>query len=107
MRVLKTHDLTGHDVFEFMQGQLADTHWKEDSIYLTEEAIAELVEYLYLSFKNFNYYGPTEVTEEMWEFFKLNAAASDSDDCKQFVHEVDQWAQECFKTHACFTICGI
>lgn len=109
MKILKKQDLTSHDVFEFMQGQLNDSHWQDDSIYLTEEILAEtkLVDFLELTLKNFNYFGPTEVTEEDWNKLKRNINASSSEITKQLVYEIDEWTKECFKVHTCFTICGI
>ncbi|MMZ65845.1 hypothetical protein FRY98_12750 [Paenibacillus faecis] len=109
MGILKKKDLTSHDVFEFMQGRLSGTHWLEDSIYLTEETIAEtqLVDYLTLTLRDFNYYGPTEVTQEEWNQIMQNVNASNSEIAKQLVNEIDEWAKNCFKSHSCFTICGI
>ncbi|AZK47552.1 hypothetical protein [Paenibacillus lentus] len=109
MKILNKQELTRSDVFEFMQGQLANIHWKNDSIYLTEETLAEtkLVDFLYLTFKDFNYYGPTEVTEEDWNQLKRNINTSNSEITKQIVNEIDEWTKECFKIHTCFTICGI
>lgn len=109
MMILKKQDLISHDVFEFMQGRLSDTHWLEDSIYLTEETIVKtkLVDFLTLTLTNFNYYGPTEVTEEDWNNIKHNVSASNSEITKQLVFEIDEWAKKSFKSHSCFTICGI
>lgn len=108
MMIIKKQDLTRHDVFEFMKGRLDRTHWKEDSIYLTEEALGEteLLDFLTLTLKNFNYYGPTEVTEEEWSIIKRNVSESNSAITKQLVFEIDEWAKECFKAHSFFTICG-
>ncbi len=67
MKILKKEDLTSHDVFEFMRGPLMDTHWHGDSIYLTEDALADsgLADFFYLTLANFNYYGPNEITKEI------------------------------------------
>lgn len=109
MLTLKKHELNGHDVFEFMQGQLNDSHWLDSSIYLTEEVLAEteLGEVLVNSLMNFNYYGPTEVKKVEWENIKQIILSSKSLTTKQLVIEIDEWANECFKNHSCFTICGI
>lgn len=109
MQILKKQDLTRHDVFEFMKGQLDRTHWLEDSIYLTEETLEEtkLVDVLTLTLKNFNYYGPTEVTEEDWCIIKQTVNESNCEITKQLVIHIDKWTEECFISHSCFTICGI
>lgn len=57
MPVLMKQDLTRHDVFEWMRGPLGHTHWLEDSIYMTEETLAEskLLEVLTATLPEFNY----------------------------------------------------
>lgn len=109
MSILKKHDLTGHDVFEFMRGPLEHTHWLEDSIYMTEETLAEskLLEVLTATLPEFNYYGPTVVTKEMWEIIKQHASVYHSKSLRELVDEIDVWAVECFKEQECFTICGV
>lgn len=109
MLTLKKHELKGHDVFEFMQGHLVRDHWKDSSIYLTEEVLGEteLVEVFTNSLVNFNYYGPTEVRKTEWETIKQIVLSSKSMATKQLLIEIDEWANECFKNHSCFTICGI
>ncbi|WP_339301588.1 hypothetical protein MKY92_15155 [Paenibacillus sp. FSL R5-0623] len=109
MLILKKNELTGHDVFEFMQGQLNRTHWLESSIYMTEEVIGEtgFVEVLTTTLVDFNYYGPTEVRKNDWENIKQIVLSSDSISMKQLLTEIDEWAIVCFKNYPCFTICGV
>jgi hypothetical protein len=94
MGILKKQDITGHDVFEFMRGRLDGTHWHEDSIYLTEETLAEakLIDFFNLTLQNFNYYGPTEVSKNEWEVIKDSIKNSDIELAKQLVDEIDTWA---------------
>ncbi|MEC0124578.1 hypothetical protein [Paenibacillus pabuli] len=111
MLSLKKHELKGHDVFEFMQGEL-DEHWLESSIYITEEVFAqtELIDVFTDTLVNFNYYGPTEVNEAEWENIKqivLTSKSSKEKASKQLLAEIDEWANECFKKYSCFTICGM
>lgn len=107
--IISKQDLTRRDVIEIMKGRLDRTHWKEDSIYLAEEDLGktELLAYLTATLKDFNYYGPTEVTEEDWNIIKRNVNESNSEITKQLVHEIEEWAKECFNSHSIFTICGV
>ncbi|SDM15979.1 hypothetical protein SAMN05428961_110110 [Paenibacillus sp. OK060] len=109
MLILKKDELSGHDVFEFMQGQLNKTHWLESSIYLTEEVIGKtgFVEVLANNLVNFNYFGPTEVGKTDWGNIKRIVLSSDSVQMKQLLTEIDEWANVCFKKYPCFTICGL
>lgn len=109
MKILKKEDLTSHDVFEFMRGPLMDTHWHEDSIYLTEDALADsgLADFFYSTLTNFNYYGPNEITQENWSLIKSNINNSNGELAKQLVNEIDIWARSCFQSYPCFTVCGI
>ncbi|MBU5354062.1 hypothetical protein ACN9MH_21135 [Paenibacillus silvae] len=109
MLTLRKHELKGHDVFEFMQGELLDDHWLDNSIYLTEEVLNEtqLIEAFNNSSVNFNYYGPTVVNKETWECIKQEVLTSKSIKTQKLLLEIDTWAKICFKNHHCFTICGI
>lgn len=108
MQTLRKQDLSGHDVFEFMQGEYNDIHWNEDSIYLTEDTLSqtELLAALTGSLEHFNYYGPTEVSKEDWNTIKEKLDVTTSKDTKSLISEIDDWASECFKGQLYFTILG-
>jgi len=109
MYCLKKEKLEGHDVFEFMRGHLKEEHWLESSIYMTEEIFqaANLEEILTTTIGNFNYYGPTEITEQDWNRIRKAADVSNSEIAKIVISEIDDWSKDCFQTETCFTICGI
>jgi len=109
MLVLKKRDLTGHDVFEWMKGRYDSVHWKEDSVYVTEETFAEagLEKWFIQVLGFFHYFGPTEVTEAEWTAVKALVNENGSEPARRLTGELDEWVKECFKSHACFTICGI
>lgn len=109
MLTLKKHELTGHDVFELVQGRLQNEHWLESSIYITDECFGstDLGDILLKTLGNFNYYGPTEVRKAEWEAVKREVQATGSEITRQLAAEIDPWAEACFKNDICFTICGI
>ncbi|MDF2921411.1 MAG: hypothetical protein K0R57_325 [Paenibacillaceae bacterium] len=108
MLTLRKHELEGHDVFEIMRGHEKESHWLDDSLYVTEECFgsSELTGMMTNAVAHFNYYGPTELNQADWEAIKRIAYSSTSEATKQLVREIDAWANECFKTERCFTVCG-
>ncbi|MBP2110287.1 hypothetical protein J2Z70_000426 [Paenibacillus silagei] len=105
---LTKNELTGHDVFELMQGRLIKSHWLDSSIFITEECLGEtgLVEVLIHSLGDFNYYGPTEVSSSDWQIIRQIVYSSKSALTQQLVSEIDNWTKDCFENSTCFTICG-
>ncbi|MFJ7935583.1 hypothetical protein [Sporosarcina sp. NPDC096371] len=111
MEILALQDLEGHDVFEFMKGVFEGKHWQSYSIYFTEESFHGLYLHIDEVVENFNYLGPNTVTVEQWEKIKNRVYSSGNNDEKtlSFIdafNKVDEWVQENFKYHACFSICG-
>lgn len=108
LHTLTKNDLTGHDVFEFMTGVYAGTHWLEDSLYISEDLFQELElkKIFDLSLKSFSYFGITIVTQNEWENTKKVATQDFPLSC-EIIKEIDDWAKVCFEKSNCFTICGI
>lgn len=113
MKILKLNELEGHDVFEFMQGEYNEEHWKIDSIFLTEEDFAYIYPFITEALDDFNYYGPNEVTKEIWIKIKNNvhSSFSNSEDNKEelmkFLDDIDIWVKLSLLKYNCFSICGI
>jgi len=94
--------------FEFQKGKYSGKHWLEDSICLYEDIFAEmnLYELFSKAIPRFNYFGPTEVTEEQWQIV-LEIAHERGGKQEEVILELIPWVDECFGVTDVFTICGI
>lgn len=111
MKILTLQDIKGHDVFEFMVGPYNEEHWKQSSIYFTEEDFSFLYPFIKDIVLNFNYYGPNLINIKQWELIKtkMKFTGSSSRETQLSMGEIfqiDKWVQICFEEHDCFTICG-
>lgn len=110
IKIYTLKNLQQRDVFEFMRGDFKNEHWHESSIFLTEEAFAFLFLHIDEVLPNFNYFGPNSVNPEQWkqityQAFSLNTT-NDLQEFIRFFNKIDQWVQNNFKEHNCFSICG-
>ena len=109
--ILQKSELQGGDAFEFMIGELQDEFWLDSSIYIIEEDFLRLhLDKLFESFiKDFNYYGPTTITQKQWVYLLNNYKNNNlfSKETEDILNEINKWAKEVFKTYSCFTICGL
>ncbi len=94
---------------EFQKGEWDEhTFWKEDSLLLEDDKLAELK--LSRIFKQamaeYDSYGPVRVDKAQWsEVLRLAKEAGGAQ--WEAVCEADVWVQECFLTEAVFYILGI
>jgi len=93
--------------FEFQPGKFCGKHWLESSVCLHADRFDELDLWKLFSgvLKEFSYCGPTEVRQDQWACLVKNAGERES--WQTVIAELTPWAEACFRTHSCFTICGI
>ena len=93
--------------FEFQNGKFQDKHWLKDSLYLHADVFDTYMLYYLLSdvIKEFDYYGPNEVSKEQWNI--LVKKSEEKQQWDNIITELKAWVEECFQKYECFTICGI
>lgn len=93
--------------FEFQNGKFKNKFWLKDSLCLHADVFDELMLYRLFSssIEDFDYYGVNEVSEEQWNIILKNA--KEDEQWESVIEELRPWAEECFKKHKYFTICGI
>lgn len=96
--------------FEFQKGDyfIEENHWLESSLFVNEDIVnaLNLGALFCKAIPNFNYYGPTKVTQEQWLAVK-KISESMTFQIRNIIDEIDEWVQTCFLSDACFSICGI
>lgn len=93
--------------FEFQHGKYRRKHWQKESVFLHADVFdeAELYRLFADALPDFNYYGPTEVSEKQWAVIVENAAANER--WMEIISELTPWVEACFQKYRCFTLCGI
>lgn len=94
---------------EFQKGKWDEhTFWKEDSLLISDDMLAELkLSRLFRKgIQNYDPYGPVEVNREQWSVL-LELAKENEGACLEALQEADVWVQECLSEHEVFTILGI
>ena len=94
--------------FEFQIGTFCNRHWLPDSVYLHADLFDSLGMYdlFRKSIPEFDYYYVTQVSPHQYAVLKRNADAYGAEVSALFA-ELDGWVTQCFRSEACFTICGI
>ena len=94
--------------FEFQRGRHRGKHWLERSVFLHADLFDQLNLFDIFSeaLPHFNYYGPTEVTQNQYKKLKTLALAQGGE-VAVVMEELDHWVQDCFYIENVFTICGI
>lgn len=96
--------------FEFQKGDffIEEKHWLESSLFIDEAIVNELnLGTLFCkAISDFNYFGPTKITKDQWLAVKERSNDMTAQ-IKNAINEIDEWAQNCFLTENCFSICGI
>ena len=94
--------------FEFQKGKFRNKYWLNDSICIHADLFDELR--LFKLFADvlggFDYYSPTNLIEKsQWD--KIIEKSKENEQWKSVIEELTPWAEECFRKHKYFTICGI
>lgn len=93
--------------FEFQKGKYHGKCWKSDSLCLRDTTFDALnLSEIFGAATRFAYFGITEVTQAQWRAI-LETAHAVGGECEAAVSELSAWAEENFRTHDVFTICGI
>ncbi|HEY8561888.1 MAG TPA: hypothetical protein VIL74_16060 [Pyrinomonadaceae bacterium] len=67
IRLLREGEFTGTLYFEFAPGGFSGNHWREDSVYLSDE-VFELIEPVFVkTIPGFGRYSPNEISRSDWE----------------------------------------
>ena len=94
--------------FEFQRGRFCGKFWKDDSIYMYADIFDsnKLIEAMIEVIPEFAYWGLTEVNCEKWETL-LSVCHARGGVYQAVIGEMTPWADACFETADCFTVCGI
>lgn len=93
---------------EFKRGRYDGQHWCEDSLLLYDDLIDELDFYKVLIkvIPTYARWGITEVNQSVWNQL-VQEAEQVGGEIKGVIGEINDWAQENFKTENVFTILGV
>ena len=102
-------NIQGGCFFEFQRGKWdGKSHWKSDSLYLYADVFDGLGIYPVFAnaFELFNYYGPNEVTRDIWDKIVLNSRKTGGETAA-LIDEAIPWAEENFLRFDVFYMLGI
>jgi hypothetical protein len=93
---------------EFQRGQYKDKCWLSDSLNLHDDIFNNLSLHLLFvqALPNFDHWGLTKVSKPQWKKLKQMAHITGGE-VEKVIVELTPWADECFRSESCFTICGI
>ena len=93
---------------EFQFGNYPDIYWDDKSILLSDDVMekSKIYELFERIIPNYDYYGNSLVTKEIWELIKIESR-KESNVIQEIIDELSPWAERSISSHGCFTIKGI
>ncbi len=90
MKLLKLHELVGHDVYEFCYPSNYPKNWNEDSLYIDSDDIVILQPYFEQVFSQFSYYGQQKIMLFEWKNIE-ELCLLEKPKYKNFFNQINDW----------------
>lgn len=101
--------IQGGCYFEFQRGKWdGRSHWKTDSLFLYADIFDSLKLFYIFSeaLEAFNYYGPNEITRQIWHKLMQNANQAGGETA-DLISEAAPWVEENFAQNEVFYVLGV